>query len=313
MHKMFNFKGLVVDKKAVLFCSINFLALIALCSLLYFNLANFFVGENDGERGRWRNNEGEWDPDFKQEEKEAVKIVICLLLLIVGCISLFVFAVFVWHETRGYKTKLSVGCFSALIFMFGQMMFLSYWYFSNFERRQMEGEGGQQRRYLNNENNNNNNQNENYNNNYNQAQEMTEEELLAYHQKVTSSVVIVMALMYSVLSIYMYEWAKKLPTAQSAASLSPQEKAGQIIVFQQVWKFISTLSVVTLSFQLFRAFVQFFGEQGERMREEGLIYNMFMVVFWLLVLVSVVFLAGRKVMIKKEWTNGAGVGALIGR
>jgi uncharacterized membrane protein len=112
----------------------------------------------------------------------------------------------------------------------------------------------------------------------------------------------------------MYEWAKKLPaTALTAASLSPQEKTGQIVVFQQVWKFVSTLSVVTLSFQLFRAFVQFFGEQGERMREEGLIYNMFMVVFWLLVLVSVVFLAGRKVMIKKEWTNGAGVGALIGR
>ena len=49
------------------------------------------------------------------------------------------------------------------------------------------------------------------------------------------------------------------------------------------------------------------------MREEGLIYNMFMVVFWLLVLVSVVFSAGRKVMIKKEWTNGANVGALLGR
>ena len=311
---MFNLKGIVVDKKAVLFCAINTSALIALSTLLYFNLANFLVGANDDERGRWRNNEGEWDPDFKQEEKEALKIVLCLLLLIIGCISLFVFALFVWHETRGSKTTLSGGCFSALLHMFGQMLFVSYWYFSNFER-QGEEEG---QRYLKNDennnknnNNNNNNQDENYNYNY-QQQELTEEELLAYHQKVTSSVLVVMALIFVVLSLYMYDsWAKKLP-APPSASLPLQERTGNISVFQHVWKFISILSIFTLSFQLLRVFIQFFGEHGERMREEGLVYNMFMVVLWTLVLVSVVFLVGKKVMIKKEWTNGAGVGALIG-
>eukprot|EP00985_Skeletonema_marinoi_P005899 scaffold2559_cov76-Skeletonema_marinoi.AAC.1 len=240
----FNPKELL-DKKWPLLGLINGATCITLCTIFFYNAANCFAGDNDGNRGRWRNDEGEWDPDFKQEEREAFKI----------------------------------------------MLFISYWYLSDFEK-QDEEEG------------NNNNQDENYD-----YQEMSEEERLAYYQNVTRNFLIVMALVQLITSVYLYEWGRTL--SSSVASLNP-EKTGQISVFKDVWKSASYLSLGILSLQTLRIFIWFFGERGERMREEGLIYNTFMVSLWALMLTGIAFFAGYKAMVKKEWTDAIGVGALGG-
>jgi len=294
---------------------LNVATLITLCTLFYFNIANFFAGDNDGDRGRWRDAEGNWDPDFRQEEREALKIVLCLIILIVGCVSLIIPVIFVWHPTKGSISKVPVGTLAAILFMFGQMLFISYWYLMDFER---QAEEGANRRYLkenndnNNKNNNNQNQNiqdESYQNvNYN-YQEMSEEERLAYYQKVTRNILIVVALLHLVTSVYLYEWGRKLPS--SAASLTP-EKIGHIGVFMDVWKFASYVSLGIMSLQALRIFIWFFGERGERMREEGLIYNTCMVVMWTVMLTGITFYFGSKAMVKKEWTDPVGVGVLGG-
>lgn len=298
----FNPKELIIDKKWPLLLGLNVATLITLCTLFYYNIANFFAGDNDENRGRWRNEDGEWDPDFKQEEREAFKIVLCLLILIVGCVSLIIPAIFVWHPTKGCISKVPVGTLSAILFMFGQMLFISYWYLSDFERVEEEGN-----RYLknNNDDNNKNDQNQNYD-----YQEMSEEERLAYYQKVTRNFMIVMALLYLITSVYVYEWGKKgLPS--TVASLTP-EKTGHIGMFRDVWRFASYLSIGIMSIQTLRVFIWLFGERGERMREEGLIYNTFMVVLWSLMLTGITFFASYKAMVKKEWTDAVGVGALGG-
>ena len=285
----FNPKELL-DKKWPLLGLINGATCITLCTIFFYNAANCFAGDNDGNRGRWRNDEGEWDPDFKQEEREAFKIVLCLLILIVGCVSLIIPALSVWHPTKGSISMVPVGMLSALQFMFGQMLFISYWYLSDFEKQDEEED--------------NNNQDEDYD-----YQEMSEEERLAYYQKVTRNFLIVMALVQLITSVYLYEWGRKL--SSSVASLT-QEKTGQISVFKDVWKSASYLSLGILSLQTLIIFIWFFGERGERMREEGLIYNTFMVSLWALMLTGIALFAGYKSMVKKEWTDAIGVGALGG-
>lgn len=279
----------LLDQKWPLVGLINVATFITLCTIFVKNAANSFAGDNDGNRGRWYNDEGEWDPDFKQEEREAFKIVLCLLVLIVGCVSLIVPALLVWHPTKGSITQMPVGMLSAIQFMFGQMLFISYWYLMDFQREE--------------EDNNNNNQNDN------DDYEMTEEERLAYYQKYTRNFLIVMALLHSIISVYLYEWGKKL--SATAVPLTP-EITGRIVVFKDVWKFASYLSLGVLSIQTLRIFIWFFGERGEKMREEGLIVNTFMVVLWTLILSAITYFAGKKAMVKKQWKDAIGVGALGG-
>ncbi len=279
----------LLDQKWPLVGLINVATFITLCTIFVKNAANSFTGDNDGNRGRWYNEEGEWDPDFKQEEREAFKIVLCLLVLIVGCVSLIIPALMVWHPTKGSIIQMPVGTLSAIQFMYGQMLFISYWYLMDFQRKEDD-------------NNNNDNQNaDDY--------EMNEEERLAYYQKYTRNFLIVMALLHSIMSVYLYEWGKKLSAMAETLTL---EITGQIVVFQDVWKFASYLSLGVLSAQTLRIFIWFFGERGEKMREEGLIVNTFMIALWCLVLTAITYFAGRKALVKKDWKDAIGVGALGG-
>ena len=282
----------MLAKKWPLLGLINVGTFVTLCTLFVYSTANLFVGENDGNRGRWRNEEGEWDIDFRQEEREALKIVLCLLLLIVGCGALVIPALLVFHPTKGSMSKISVGMLSAVQFMFGQMLFVSYWYLSDFQRQQEE------------EDNQNNNEDGN-----DQYEEMTEEERLMYYQKITRNFFIVMALVHLVFSAYLYDWGKKL--LSPAASLT-EEKTGHMGLFRDVWKFASYLSIGILCLQTLRIFIWFFGERGERMREEGLIYNTFMVILWVLILTGIVFFVGKNAIVKKKWTDAIVIGSLGG-
>ena len=305
---MFHLKELLsIDKKPFLFGLLTVATLVTLSTLLYYNTANFFAGENDGKRDRWRNEEGDWDPDFGQEEKESLKIVLCNLILIVGCISMIIPAIFVWHPTRGSISKVSVGFLAAVTFMFGQMAFVSCWYFSDFARQDEEN------RYLKEDNGNNHQHNHNQNqvqNYYYSQQEMSEDQLLTYHQNLTRGFLIAIALLYCILAVYLYDWARKLP---SSCTNLIQEQTGQTVTsYKYVWKFYSFLSILIMFFQTLRAITGFFGERGQRMREEGLIYNAFIVVFWTLLLTSLTFFSSYKAIVKKEWTDAAGVGALGG-
>ena len=317
MQMKFDPKDLL-DKKWPLLGLVNGVTFITLCTLFFKNANNAFSGANYGENGdgnnnrQWKNENGEWDihMDFKEEEAQGFAVVLVPFILIVGCLSLIVPALKVWHPSTGSISKIPVGMLTASQFMFGQMLFISYWFLSDFQREQQEEEQQEQ-------GNDRRLEEEQGNYEYNQDgygyYQMTEEELLAQRQKVTRNILLVLAVFHMILSGYLLDWGRKLSSSSAATPTAATTATGDASLFMEIWKFASKLSIGILSIQTFGIFVCFFTEQGQRMLEEGsLIANAFAVAVWTLVLTGITNFIGHMVLVKKTWTDTLAVGALAG-
>ena len=312
MQMKFDPKDLL-DKKWPLLGLVNGVTFITLCTLFFKNANNFsgdLNNDGDGNNNRqWKNENGEWDihMDFKEEEAQGFAVVLVPFILIVGCLSLIVPALKVWHPSTGSISKIPVGMLTASQFMFGQMLFISYWFLSDFQKeRQEEQEQGNRR--LQGEQDGN----YQYNDGYGYYQ-MSEEELLAQRQKVTRNILLVLAILHMILSGYLLDWGRKLSSSAASSTSATTTTTGDASLFMEIWKFASKLSIGILSIQTFGIFVCFFTEQGQRMLEEGsLIANAFAVAVWTLVLTGITNFIGHMVLVKKTWTDTLAVGALAG-
>ena len=308
----------LLDKKWPLLGLLNVATFITLCTLFFKNANNVFAGDNDGDndgngnnRNQWKNENGEWDVhmDFRAEEAQGFAVVLCPFILIVGCLSLIAPALKVWHPSTGSVSKIPVGMLTAAQFMFGQMLFISYWFLSDFQKQEEEQEQGNDRRLE--EEQGNQDGNYQYDDGYGYYQ-MSEEELLALRQKNTRNVLLVFAVLHLIMSAYLLDWGRKL-SSSAASPTSANTATGEASVFMEVWKFASKLSFGILSIQTLGIFACFFSEQGQRMLEEGgLITNAFVVALWTLLLTGITNFIGNRVMVKKVWTDAVAVGALAG-
>ena len=296
----------LLDKKWPLLGLVNIASFITLCTLFYKNANNFLAGDNDGDgdgdrnnnRYQWKNEDGEWDVDFnmdfREEDAQGFAVVLCPFILIIACLSLIAPALKVWHPSTGSVSKIPVGMLTAAQFMFGQMLFISYWFLGDFQIQEQEEQG--------------NEENRDQDGNYGYYQ-MSEEELLALRQKNTRNAMLFFAVVHLIMSVYLLDWGRKL----SPSAASPTTATGAASIFMEIWKVASKLSFGILFIQTVGIFACFFTERGRRMLEEGgLITNAFVVALWTLLLTGITNFVGNRVMVKKAWTDAVAVGALAG-
>lgn len=299
----------LLDKRWPLLALVNVATFVTLTTLFFKNANEVLAGDEDGDgdgnnRNQWRNEDGEWDVhmDFKAEEAEGFGVVFVPFILIVASLSLIAPALKVWHPSTGSVSKIPVGMLTAAQFMFGQMLFISYWFLSDFQKEEEEDQGNDRRLE------DNQDGNDQYDDGY---YEMSEEELLAFRQKKTRDILLVFAFVHLIMSVYLLDWGRKL--SSSAASTTSANVTGQASVFMEIWKFATKLSFLISCIQTLGIFACFFTEQGQRMLEEGgLITNAFVVALWTLLLTGITNFIGNRVMIKKVWTDAVGVGAFAG-
>ena len=169
---------------------------------------------------------------------------------------------------------------------------------------------------------NDNNQNNGDDNNA-EEREMDGEELLVYERKVISSCTIILGCVYIALSAYLYKVGRKLVetgTPQSSgiannndAQLHQGRSAGHMDFLSDLWTLLSSATIVIFVMLFLATCVLSAGdEEGERMREEGAIYNLIMVLVCMIMLSSGVFFIGRKTLGGKKLDGTLGVGLLSG-
>ncbi|KAL7535698.1 hypothetical protein ACHAXR_006672 [Thalassiosira sp. AJA248-18] len=250
--------------------------------------------EDDGDN-RW------WDLDLKREERAALKIVFNMCFLLIACGTLFVPMKRVWHPSKGVCDRFNLGVLAASTLLVSCMFFVSFWYSLNF---------GQQEEDENDENNGNGNDDNN-----DDDREMDEEELLAYERKVVSSVSIVLAMAFSILSAWIYVVGKKLPEtghSNDETQVQAAKAAAHMEILSELWTLLSSVTITIFVILFIASIVLSRGEEAERMREEGAIINLITVLLWMVIVTTGIFILGRKILGEKKLNGTLGVGMLSG-
>lgn len=116
----------------MLACLVTLPAFITLTVLFFWTATSGIVGGNDanGEGGQ---GGGEyrpwWDFELGPEGGEALKIIINLFILVLSCATLLVP---INKAGTGLYERFNEGVLAASLFMFGNMLFVSFWYQINF-------------------------------------------------------------------------------------------------------------------------------------------------------------------------------------
>jgi len=267
----------------------------ALVVLLFWVLAAGSGGNqqnnNNGEYRPW------WDFDFRPEQMQSIKIDVNLIVLIVACGTLFVP---INKAASGVYERFNVGVLASSMYMFGNMLLLSFWYLANLAGRREEDQ---------------NNRNGYYNNNNNRYY-MDERELLAYNQKVVSFVLLALSVAYFVLAAGIHGTGEMLPQTLRSTSVRQTQAhmlaAAQYEGLSNAWSLLSLCNVVVYV-GLFVATLLLFlgGEDVERMVEEARILNLLLVLLCLSVVSVFMLFRGNAIFGEKRW-GSLGVGMVYG-
>lgn len=159
------------------------------------------------------------------------------------------------------------------------------------------------------ENNNNDNNNQYY-------WAMDEEERLEYHQSIVAYVSIAFAVVYTILSFTAYCKGVSIPEllaedADSWQNLSHTEIAkgsARLDMLQHLWSFLSPATV--LSFLILLIITG--EEEDDLMRNDGNVFNLLLVLVWLVIVSIALAVKGFTVLGKKSKDGTLGVGFLTG-
>lgn len=271
-------------------------------SFFWIAASNVFATEaaDDGDN-RW------WDIDLTKEEEAALKIVLCLLVLVIACGTLVRPLLKVWHPSKGSFGRFELGVLAASLFMFANMCFISFWYTINYS----QDEDDENRRLKNNDKNDYDDAY--YYNQQQQQQQMNDEELLIYHQKVVCTTSFFLGLILALLSVLIYAEGKKLPdTRCTDTDIEAQIKSvARMELILDLWKLLSISTLTIFSALCVTAWVVSVGGEAERIREEGEVFNLVSVLMWMLCLTVGIMFMGKKIL-KQKLDGVLGVGMLSG-
>lgn len=215
----------------------------------------------------------------QDDEGIALKIVLNLLVLVIACGILLVPMKKGLHPPNGLYDTFNLGVLAASTFLFGNMLLVSVLYSVNL------GYG--------------------------------EENDTASRQKVVSFVSLVLALMFSALSVCIYYEGKKLPVRFETGHDSSGEthvqikSAAHMEILSQMWTLLSSCTLISFSgIFIIACVLSGIGENAERMREDGII-NLIIVLLWMMVVTTGMMILGRKILNEKK-LGSLGVGMLSG-
>ena len=121
-------------------CLIVLPSFITLVVLFFWTLTSVFSNGDDQQNQNNGEGGGEYRPwweDMRAEEAEGIKIVLNLGFLAVACGTLFVP---ISKASSGMYERFNEGVLAASMFMFGNMLFVSFWYELNFGVSTSNGE-----------------------------------------------------------------------------------------------------------------------------------------------------------------------------
>mmetsp|Transcript_2167 Transcript_2167/g.3348 ORF Transcript_2167/g.3348 Transcript_2167/m.3348 type:complete len:249 (-) Transcript_2167:119-865(-) len=142
---------------------------------------------------------------------------------------------------------------------------------------------------------------------------MDEEELLAYHQNIVSTVSLVLACALLTLSACIFAAARQLTEMVHGTNADVHVRvrsAAHMEMFAAMWKLLSACTLVALCVLFMVAWVLSLGEEGEGRREEGGA-SLTVVLLWVIGVTIGMTVLGRKVLSDKV-LGTLGAGMLLG-
>eukprot|EP00569_Conticribra_weissflogii_P002950 CAMPEP_0171327740 /NCGR_PEP_ID=MMETSP0878-20121228/215_1 /TAXON_ID=67004 /ORGANISM="Thalassiosira weissflogii, Strain CCMP1336" /LENGTH=390 /DNA_ID=CAMNT_0011827537 /DNA_START=32 /DNA_END=1204 /DNA_ORIENTATION=- len=284
---------------------------IALTVLLIWSTVHLFGGDGNEDGGnRWVNEEGQWDFELGPDGSDSIKVLYDLVVLIIASGAMFGPLCKGWDLGNGVYHKVNVGIIAGSTYMFSNMLLVSFWYMFDFDQRD--------------------NANMNYNNNYNyQNWEMDEKERLMYHRSVISFVSLAFGIVMMVMALLISKEGVNLPEIDSSLinAASPAREirhaeemevarlagnAAHLDMLSNSWHLLNAATMTVFGSLQIATFFALGGEEAERMIEEGQIYNLVAVTFWLLVVTGGISLTGHQTLGGNKWGGSMGAGALTG-
>ena len=95
-------------------------------------------------------------------------------------------------------------------------------------------------------------------------------------------------------------------------SISSAQSSAHIDVMHDVWKFVSIFSVAGIALSFLLGFISLFTEEGERMREEGVVFNFLLTTAWTLLLAVGMRTLGDRSFGRSKATTESEVGFFFG-
>eukprot|EP00578_Thalassiosira_sp_NH16_P028797 CAMPEP_0181089714 /NCGR_PEP_ID=MMETSP1071-20121207/7450_1 /TAXON_ID=35127 /ORGANISM="Thalassiosira sp., Strain NH16" /LENGTH=381 /DNA_ID=CAMNT_0023171681 /DNA_START=87 /DNA_END=1232 /DNA_ORIENTATION=- len=284
-------------------CLVTLPAFIVLVVLFCWTVTSNIFGDNQAEQNNGGNGEGGyrpwWDMDMRPEEMEGVKMILNLLFLVLACATLFAP---IMKSGQGFYQRFNEGVLSASMFMFGNMLLVSFFYTVNFGRR----EGEEQ------------NQNNQYYDNgygYNPYWTMDEQQLLAYHEKIVSWVCLALGLAFFAVSACIKSGGELIPETLDESTVRRIEDHASVGMLynrlRETWTLLSLCSIIVSVSLFVAACILFGGEDAQRMIEDGKLINLVIINLWMIIVNVVMMTWGSDVFHFKS-SGSLGMGMLYG-
>lgn len=171
------------------------------------------------------------------------------------------------------------------------------------------------------EQNNANAYNDGYNNgyingyNYNAYQWMDERERVAYFQKVTSYVCLALAVLFYAVAACIHSGSKILPEPGHGSSIQARACShikAQFDLLKDMWAFTSIASFVTFAGLFIAACILSGGEEADRMREEGRLVNLILILLCMTLITTLHLVLGSNVFTIEKGSDSLGMGLMYG-
>ena len=149
---------------------------------------------------------------------------------------------------------------------------------------------------------------------------MDEEQRRLYDQKVVSFVSLALAILYSITSFSVYCEGVAMPELypedtspwQRQNELDVAKGAVRLDMLSNIWKLLAPTTVLAFLVLLISASFSLMGEGGDRLREEGDIFNLIAVLAWLFVTSFGLAVLGHNVLGRKSSDGTLAIGLLAG-
>jgi hypothetical protein len=145
---------------------------------------------------------------------------------------------------------------------------------------------------------------------------MDQRERIAYHQSVTAYVCFALSLLFYAVSVCIHNGAVILPEFGNNHTIQQAQAHGhitaQLEILKDSWKFTSLTSFIVSVSLFVAACVLSGGDEAQRMKEEGRLTNLILVLLCMVIIASLLVYWGMHVFTIERGLNSLGVGMMYG-